>query len=89
MQEHTNKSNSVWGIDEANFLKKCKQNIIKGNSSHFGSTGKYYSFGNRANYALIDNSSVTQYVSKKFKSDVKTKVAQLDAEYMEFFLVES
>ena len=32
----------------ASMLKGCKENTIKGHSDHFGSTGNYYPFGNRA-----------------------------------------
>ena len=78
-----NASKYIWGKEEATFLKSCKPNLIKGNSQHFGSTGKYYSFGNIANYRLIGKSSVTQYVHKRFKLEHRTLIAQNDSEYME------
>ena len=81
-QQHNNTYFS-WGKSEAKLLKKSKHNVMKGHSSHFGSTGDYYSFGNRANYGMINNSSVTQYVSKKYTSGKKTLVAKKDAEHIE------
>ena len=65
-----------WGQKDAVKIKKWKNNIISKHSTHFGSTGNYYSFGNRANYGMIDQSSLTQFVHKKFKS--LTKMKQLE-----------
>ena len=61
------RSEYSWGNKDALNVKKWKSNIITGYSSHFGSTGNYYSFGNRANYGLIGTSSLTQFTQKKFK----------------------
>ena len=76
-------SKYVWGKEEATFLNNCKDNLIKAHSSHFGSIGKYYSFGNRANYGMIGKSSVTQYVNKKFKSEGRNYISKIDSEYIE------
>ena len=56
---------------------------MKGASSHHGSEGKYYSFGARANYGIIEKSTLTQFVPKKFKSITRMMVSTMDAPYME------
>lgn len=56
---------------------------MKGHSSHFGSTGTYYSFCNRANFSMVNNSSATQHVSKKYTAENSTHVAKTDADYIE------
>ena len=43
-----------WNAKDANTISTCKTNIITAHSTHYGSTGDYYCFGNRANYGLID-----------------------------------
>ena len=64
-------------------VKECKTNIIKGNSSHHGSSGNYFSFGNRANYGVINTSSITQYIPKKYRSVNRSITSIHDAELME------
>ena len=61
------KSGYSWSQNEAVNIKKYKNNIITAHSSHFGSTGAYYSFGNRGHYGLINNCSVAQFVSNNSK----------------------
>ena len=73
----------TWGKREADFLKSCKSNIMTGRSHHFSSSGNYYSYGNRANFGRVDNSTITQYVSRKYTSVDKTKVAKENAAIME------
>ena len=51
-------------VDDISNLKRCKTNIIIARTSHYGSTGLYYSYGNRDNYGMINNSLVTQYGRK-------------------------
>ena len=80
------KSQYSWGQKDAVEIKKWKNNIISKHSTHFGSTGNYYSFGNRANYGMIDQSSLTQFVHKKFKSLTKMKTARNKAEMFENLL---
>ena len=82
IRKQTHVSEYVWGGNEAKLLASSKRNIITGHSTHFGSKGKYYSFGNRPNYAMINNSSITQYTSKKYPTVKKSNVAQNDAEYL-------
>lgn len=66
LERETIKTQYLWGPDDARNIKTCKTNIITAHSTHFGSTGQYYSFGNRANYGMIGKSSITQYVNKKY-----------------------
>ena len=79
-------SQYLWGPNDAINVKKCKTNIITGHSTHFGSTGKYYSFGNRANYGMIDKSSITQFVHKKYKKLSSNITAEQQSQVMEELL---
>ena len=45
LQRDSGVSKYVWAKDKINMVKECKTNIIKGNSSHHGSSGNYFSFG--------------------------------------------
>ena len=42
-----------------------------GSDTHFVSEGLYYSFGNKGNYVMVDNSSVGQYVNRHYTDTVK------------------
>ena len=84
IQRQVQISKYVWGKKETNMLKSCKPNIIQGSASHYGSSGKYYSFGARANYGKIDQSTLTRYVAKKFKSPRRSMISQMDAKHMEY-----
>ena len=46
-------------------IRSHKSNTIKGSSKHHNSTGKYYSYGNKANFVIIDMSSISQYSEKQ------------------------
>ena len=81
-------SQYLWGNDDAINIKKCKTNIITGHSTHYGSSGNYYSFGNRANYGLIGKSSLTQFVHKKVKSNSTTNRLEMEASRFENLLAE-
>ena len=50
-----------WGTKYTKVLKKIKMNIIQDRSFHLVLTGDYYAFRNRANYGLINHSSITQF----------------------------
>ena len=69
LQSECNESGMLWKPDLVNLLKKTKPNICKSKSAHFGSNGFYVSFGNKGSYALLDNSSVGQYATKKSKNE--------------------
>ena len=81
-------SQYLWGLKDAVNIKKWKNNIITGHSTHYGSSGNYYSFGNRANYGLIDKSSLTQFAHKKFKSETKMNTVKMEAQRFEYLLAE-
>ena len=52
-------------------------------ANHFGSEGLNYSYGNKGNYGMIDNSSVGQYVNRQYKDTVKVLKSDLNAIIME------
>ena len=68
-----------WEWNESVFkaIKTSKNNVITKKNNHNGSSGYYYSYGNRSNFGMIDGSSVRQYSHKKFKDDVKTTKAHV------------
>ena len=50
-------------------VKQCKPNIMAATSyQHHGSSGECFAFGNKANYGLIVNSSVSTFTTKKSKN---------------------
>ena len=59
--KNTVDENKGWGQEDVGKLKLCKSNTIKKSTQHFNSSGYIGSFGNRANYGMIDNSSVNIY----------------------------
>ena len=80
------KSGYSWAKKDAINIKSCKNNSISAHSNHFSSTGEYFSFSNRGNYGLINNSSVAQFADKKFKSKNKTKQASKEANDMDLLI---
>ena len=79
-KDHTN----TWGEEEIHTLTQWKPNIVTKTTQHFGSSGLIYSFGNRGNFGMIDNSSITTYANRKFKNKAKHSNAQIDADRMEY-----
>lgn len=63
-------------------VKKCKPDILK-TYNHFGSKGECYAFGNKPNYAIVENSSVGTYAIKKSKVIAKQKSISNDADLIE------
>ena len=62
----TTEKEIIWGNNHFQFLKNTKPNILASSkSAHFGSVGKYYSFGNKGSYAKVDNTTVSTYKTKK------------------------
>ena len=68
LRKEKSQSTNDWSKSSIRHLKRCKTNICKGNGTHFGSSGYYASFGNRADYNIINDSSITTYVNTKSKS---------------------
>ena len=62
----TEKNIYKWGKMKSLMLQMCKRNVINVAFSRHGSAGKYYCYGNKANYRIIEKSSVTRYFHKKF-----------------------
>ena len=54
-----------WGKNDHEILKKIKVSTNSKTHQHHGSGGFHYSFGNKAFYGKINNSSVSQYALKK------------------------
>ena len=52
-------------------------------SSHFGSQGEYYSFGNKTNFGMVNDSSLDQYEIKKYRSAMTTRKSIINATVME------
>ena len=77
-------TNNKWTDDNVIALKQCKTNICKGKTSHFNSKGYYASFGNKANYAIIDNSSISQYSTKKSSNKLKQVLVNDSAHLFEY-----
>ena len=73
------KHNTGWKWDDNLFkaMKSSKNNIITKKNNHNGSTGNYYSYGNKGNFALVDGSSVGQYTYKGFKDQLKATRAHV------------
>ena len=84
LQQETNVPQFQWGKDHVRILKTCKFNVIKGNSSHFGSSGEYFSLGDISNYGMVDLSSVAPYVLKMYNSKDKTDRTIVNAKVMEY-----
>ena len=64
--------------------KHSKIIFIVGNATHFGSEGMYYSYGNKGNYDIVNNSSVGTYVNSSYgKSLLKTELSHFNAVVME------
>ena len=55
----------IWGYSDFLLVCSCKPNVIAGNGVHFGLSGFNYSFGNKDNFGITNNYSVSQYVCKK------------------------
>ena len=53
-----------WGREQYDAVKSCKTNIMTLANNHHGSCGEYFSWGNKGNYGMENNSSVGCYVTK-------------------------
>ena len=64
-------------------IKQSKTNIIKDITSHFGSEGQYYSFGDKGKYRVVNISSVEQYAHNNFVKVVSSEKYVFNAKLME------
>ena len=83
LEQQGDPNRPVYGTDFYKAIHGCKNNIITSHSNHFGSSGCYYSFGNKGNYMTIDNSTVGQYASKRFATTMRPNEAKYNAELIE------
>ena len=60
-----NKGIMEWNLNHQKLMGKYKSTVITSDGLHHGSKGNYCSYGNEANYGMIDLSSVSQYGHKK------------------------
>jgi len=58
-----------WGHEHLKTIESSKTNIINASMGHFGSEGRYFSYGNKGNFGMVDGSSVGQYVNRKFNTE--------------------
>ena len=70
-------------IQYVDTIHQSKTNIIKGSSSHFGSEGKYHSYGNKGHYGVIHGSSFGQYTNKKFVKAISSENSAFNSKLME------
>ena len=70
------KSGVSWGQDHCNIVKASKRSVITAKIKHNNSTGLYYSYGNKGNFGLINDSSVSQYKYWKSKSKFQIKLSK-------------
>ena len=66
-KSHTGKT--VWNATHHEIMSKHKSTVITSDKKHHGSLGKYYSYGNKANFGQKNLSSIGQYASKKTNLD--------------------
>ena len=57
-------------------IRRCKENIIQGQSQQRGSTGYFYAFGNKANYGIVNDSSIVPGVNITYKTKEKTGMSK-------------
>ena len=64
-----------WGLQQKKILKKIKNNTINKTNNHNQSEGLYFSFGNKAFYGRVGNSSVSQYAIKGSDNEENVNLA--------------
>ena len=74
-----NKTGWSWGKQHYDLVRKSKHDLMGGSASHFGSEGKYYSFGNKGNYGMKNDSSVGQYTNRQYKDASKMLMSNVNA----------
>ena len=78
------KNTCRWNEDDFKLLKKYKKNIIKKGTNHHGSVGHYFSFGNKASFAINNQSSVGVYANRPaFGSNSKIIIDHLANQFEE------
>ena len=75
-----NRSGFAWGRGHFNTVNIAKNNIMTLSNKHHQSTGHYFSWGNRGNYGMLENSSVGGYACKRGDK------AKMNSEFIEFMM---
>ena len=78
-----NKGGMCWENKHIQMCYQSKANTITETTKHFRSTGSSYSFGNRANYGMINGSSITQYARKKYVNHTSNQISLLSSAEIE------
>ena len=76
-----------WGKSHYDLVRQSKNNLMGGSASHFGSEGKYYSFGNKGSYGIKNKSSVGQYTNRRYKDQSKMLKSNINATVIEEMVV--
>ena len=88
INEPKHEKHFVWTANQVKDLKHCKKNICTAQNAHHGSKGYYASFGMKANYAIVNQSSLAKYTVINNKNLKLQKEIILKAEYLENLLAE-
>ena len=72
-----------WGKKHHDMVSQIKNNLMGGSVYHFGSEGKYYSYGKKGSCGMIGTSSVGQYVHRSYKDKLKLDKSIWSATIME------
>ena len=62
-----------WKKEHHNMMHEHKKPLFETDSKHHGSTGKYYSYGNKGNFWMVGLSSIGQYTSRE--CDLQSHIA--------------
>ena len=73
MKINKSANDMCWNTNLFKTVKDCKNSVIDENNSHNGSEGYHFSFGNKAQYKMVNDSSVGQYATKKGVSITKKR----------------
>ena len=50
---------------------------------NFGSEGRYFSYGNKGNFGMVDGSSVSQYINRKFTTESRSNKSAFNSMMIE------
>ena len=79
MLDRTKNDSMTWENEHLKICLDCKPNTITDKTKHVNSNGTIYTFGNRANYGMVNGSSITQYATKKYTNELKNKATTIAA----------
>lgn len=64
-------------------INSSKNNVINANNGHFRSEGYYFLYGKEGNFDIMNGSSVSQYVNRKFTTEACSTKATFDSKLIE------